>query len=77
MTRYSHLQAVKVAEGDQVKQGEVIALSGNTGLSIGPHLHYEVRKDGKAINPVPLFNERTKRQLKAFGEAAAQDKSMD
>jgi len=49
-TFYAHLEKLLVKEGQQVKQGEVIALSGNTGISTGPHLHYEVRKNGEAID---------------------------
>lgn len=49
-TFYAHLEKLLVKEGQQVKQGEVIALSGTTGISTGPHLHYEVRKNGEAID---------------------------
>jgi murein DD-endopeptidase MepM/ murein hydrolase activator NlpD len=54
-TIYAHLERVLVAKGTNVKRGKVIALSGDTGLSIFPHLHYEVWKDGKLINPINCF----------------------
>ncbi len=50
-TRYGHLSKVGVKEGDAVQRGQVIALIGSTGRSTGPHLHYELRLDDKAINP--------------------------
>ncbi|MDO6705500.1 peptidoglycan DD-metalloendopeptidase family protein [Photobacterium sp. 1_MG-2023] len=51
MTLYAHLQKFKVKTGDFVRKGDLIALSGNSGTSTGPHLHYEVRFLGRALNP--------------------------
>lgn len=55
-TLYAHLNAFAkgLRAGDKVKQGDVIGYLGNTGLSAGRHLHYEVHKDGRAINPLNL-----------------------
>jgi len=59
-TRYAHLSAFNVQKGEKVKRGEVIGKAGNTGKSTGPHVHYEVRKGGRALNPVNLyFNDLT------------------
>lgn len=50
-TRYSHLQEILVKPGTRVKKGEPIALSGQTGMATGPHLHFELRRDGDALDP--------------------------
>ena len=54
-TIYAHLSRAIVHEGQNVKRGEEIALSGNSGLSTGPHLHYEVHQNGVALNPDEFF----------------------
>ena len=55
-TLYGHLSELLVKPNDVVKVGQVIAKSGNTGRSTGPHLHYEVRKDNTPINPKLFMN---------------------
>lgn len=56
-TRYAHLSRLAVAAGDNVKKGDLIGYVGSTGRSTGPHLHYEVRVDGLAVNPIPYMVE--------------------
>ena len=53
---YCHLSSSKVTIGQYVKAGEIIGVSGNTGMSTGPHLHLTIKKDGKAIDPIILLN---------------------
>ena len=50
-TLYGHLSRYRVKPGQRVRAGDVIALSGNTGRSTGPHLHFEVRRGNRAVNP--------------------------
>lgn len=52
VTKYAHLSKIVVKQGQEIKRGELIGYSGNTGQSAGPHLHYEVVKEGRKVNPV-------------------------
>jgi len=59
LTRYAHLSAFKVQKGAVVKQGQIIGYIGNTGLSTGPHLHYEVHLGTETIDPLRFLNIRS------------------
>jgi murein DD-endopeptidase MepM/ murein hydrolase activator NlpD len=54
-TRYGHMSRLNVAAGQHVRKGDVIGFVGSTGRSTGPHLHYEVRIAGVAVNPIPYM----------------------
>lgn len=54
-TQYSHLSKANVRKGQRVRRGDIIALSGNSGLSLAPHLHYEVRYNGMRVDPIHYF----------------------
>lgn len=54
-TSYSHLSKISVMRNQQVRRGDIIALSGDTGLSLAPHLHYEVRLGGVRVDPIHYF----------------------
>jgi murein DD-endopeptidase MepM/ murein hydrolase activator NlpD len=54
-TRYGHLSAFKIAVGQDVKRGDLLGLVGSTGRTTGAHLHYEVRANGRILNPLQLL----------------------
>ncbi len=55
-TLYAHMSKFNVRQGQKVKRGDVIGYVGSTGLSMAPHLHYEVHKDGRPVNPIYYFH---------------------
>lgn len=55
-TRYGHMSRILVSEGDTVEPGQILGLSGSTGRSTGPHLHYEVRRNGDPVDPMRFLN---------------------
>ncbi len=57
-TRYAHTSKILVKVGERVEKGQVVALVGNTGRSTGPHLHYEIRLNGNALDPRKYLNAR-------------------
>lgn len=69
-TRYAHLSRLLVKEGDTVQAGDTVGLLGNTGRSTGPHLHYEVRFQERAIQPQADHVIRTARQHTVFPTTA-------
>lgn len=57
VTRYAHLEEIRVKQGQQVEKGMVIGTLGNSGGSVAPHLHYEILRDGEPVDPVPYMIE--------------------
>jgi murein DD-endopeptidase MepM/ murein hydrolase activator NlpD len=57
-TRYGHMSRLNVARGQSVQRGSVIGWVGSTWLSTGPHLHYETRLQGRAVNPLPYIRRK-------------------
>jgi murein DD-endopeptidase MepM/ murein hydrolase activator NlpD len=71
-TLYAHMSKILVRQGQKVKRGQVIGLVGNTGTSVGPHLHYEVMKNGEKVNPAHYFyNDLTPQQYTELLERAS------
>ena len=78
-TRYGHMSRLNVYAGQRVRKGDVIGYIGTTGRSTGPHLHYEVRISGLAVNPIPYMQadqfsrpaQDDPLPLPAFGQVAA------
>lgn len=72
-TLYGHMSKIKVKKGQTVKRGEVIGYVGNTGISTGPHLHYEVIKERRPVNPIDFFyNDLSPSEYLAMTKAASQ-----
>ncbi|MEL6591296.1 MAG: M23 family metallopeptidase [Bacteroidota bacterium] len=78
-SKYAHLKAVNVKQGQKVNRGEIIGWSGNTGLSKGPHLHYEIVHNNNKINPIDYFygDLSPEEYVKAREEAKVDNMSMD
>lgn len=78
-TLYAHMSKTLAKPGQKVKRGDVIGLVGNTGMSMAPHLHYEVRKHDEPINPINFyFNDLTPEEYDKIIELAAQSgQSLD
>lgn len=69
-TRYGHMSRLNVYAGQRVHKGDVIGYIGTTGRSTGPHLHYEVRIGGEAVNPVPYMQADEYRQASVPNSSA-------
>ncbi len=78
-TRYAHLSKFNVRVGQKIKRGDVIGYVGNTGTSTGPHLHYEVEKNGHKINPANFYsNDLTPEEYELMLEiSSAANQSLD
>ena len=73
LTLYGHMSKILVRPGQTIKRGEIIGYVGNTGKSVGPHLHYEVHKNGKAVNPVNFyFNDLSPEEYEIMIELSSQ-----
>ncbi len=79
VTLYAHLSKYNVHRGQEVKRGDVIGFVGNTGRSVAPHLHYEIRKDGVAVNPINFYyGDLNTEEFNALLEAAnRENQSLD
>jgi murein DD-endopeptidase MepM/ murein hydrolase activator NlpD len=71
MTRYAHMSGFRARVGQPVQAGQVIGLIGSTGRSTGPHLHFEVRINDRAVNPRPFLEAASHVQQENRGGNAA------
>lgn len=78
-TVYAHMQEIKTRNGAKVNRGDVIGTVGNTGRSVGPHLHYEVRKNDRPVNPIYYYyGNLTPEQFLAMQKASEEEgQSLD
>ena len=73
-TLYAHLSQIRVRDGQEIKRGEIIGLVGNTGTSTAPHLHYEVIRNGRKVNPVDyFFNDLSPEEFEYIIEVASRE----
>ena len=79
ITLYAHMSKIKCQVGKKVKRGDIIGYVGNTGKSMGPHLHYEVRKNGSPVNPINFyFNDLTSEEYELMIKlSSATNQSLD
>lgn len=79
-TGYAHMSRIAVSSGERVRRGEIIGYVGSTGLSTGPHLHYEVYRNGRTVNPLSVKFEQGSqlagRELQAFRTRLSQLKAI-
>ncbi len=76
-TLYGHMYEFVVKRKQEVKRGQIIGYVGSTGLSKAPHVHYEVIKDGRKIDPVNFFyNDFTPEEFEKILELAARDNQV-
>ena len=78
-TQYAHMSRIMVSRGQAVKRGDMIGLVGNTGTSTGPHLHYEVIKSNKYVDPINYYlNDLTPAEYDAMIEYSSRpNQNMD
>ena len=75
---YAHMSKMVVRRGQQVRRGDIIGYVGSTGLSVAPHLHYEVHKNGKALNPISFYyGDLTPEEFLAIQQSSEEGQSFD
>ena len=72
-TRYAHMSKILVKKGQKIKRGDIIGEVGSTGTSTGPHLHYEVIKNGKKNNPVLFVHDLSDEEYEEMLRIASEE----